>query len=86
MHKLHKHALELERSGGRRGRAEVEGVRGSQRWAGKGKGGHTMTLPQYKYTTELMNETNQEHVFQQLLDQLVMLKLGELLGTSYDLS
>ncbi len=43
-------------------------------------------LPQYKYTTELMNEMNQEHVFQQLLDQLAMLKLGELLGTSYDLS
>src|SRR5258708_18509388 len=31
-----------EWSGGRRGRAEAEGVRGGQRWAGKGKGGHTM--------------------------------------------
>ena len=31
--KLHKHASELEQSGGRRGGAEVEGVRGSQRWA-----------------------------------------------------
>ena len=41
--------------------------------------------PQYKYATELMNETNQEHVFQKLLDQPVTLKLGELLGTSYDL-
>ncbi len=42
-------------------------------------------LPQYRYATELMNETNQEKVFQMLLDQLVMLKLGEVLGTSYDL-
>ncbi len=42
--KLHKHALELEWSGGGRGGAEAEGVGGSQRWAEKGKGGHTMTL------------------------------------------
>ena len=43
LHKLHKYALELEQSGGRRGRVEVEGVRGSQRWVEKGKGGRTMT-------------------------------------------
>ena len=43
LHKLHKHALELEQSGGRRGRAEVEGLGGGKRWAEKGKGGHTMT-------------------------------------------
>src|SRR5258708_36622340 len=42
-------------------------------------------LPQYRYATELMNEMNQEKVFQMLLDQPVMLKLGEILGTSYDL-
>ena len=41
--KLCKHALELEQSGGRRGGAEAEGVGGGQRWAEKGKGGHTMT-------------------------------------------
>src|SRR5258708_2741508 len=41
--------------------------------------------PQYKYATELMNETNQEQVFQMLLDQPVTLRLGELLGTSYNL-
>src|SRR5258708_6054415 len=41
--------------------------------------------PQYKYTTELMNGMNQEQVFQNLMDQPVMLKLGELLGTLYDL-
>src|SRR5258708_3891188 len=41
--------------------------------------------PQYKYATELMNETNQEQVFQMLLDQPITLRLGELLGTSYDL-
>ncbi len=41
--------------------------------------------PQYKYTTELMNRTNQEQVFQHLLDQPVTMKLGELLRTSYDL-
>ena len=41
--------------------------------------------PQYKYATELMNETNQEGVFHNIMDQLVTLKLGELLGTSYDL-
>ena len=34
----------LEQSGGGRGAAEAEGVRGSQRWAEKGKGGRTMTL------------------------------------------
>src|SRR5260221_11395047 len=43
--KLRKHALELEWSGGRRGRAEAEGLRGGKRWAEKGKGGHTMTSP-----------------------------------------
>ncbi len=41
--------------------------------------------PQYKYVTELMNETNQEQVFQALLNQPVTLKLGEVLGMSYDL-
>src|SRR5258708_32032785 len=43
LHKVHKYGSELEQSGGRRGRAEAEGVRGSQRWVEKGKGGHTMT-------------------------------------------
>ena len=43
LHKLHKHASELEWSGGGRGRAEAEGVGGSQRWVEKGKGGCTMT-------------------------------------------
>src|SRR5258708_24160701 len=43
LHKLHKHALELEQSGGGRGRAEAEGLRGGERWAEKGKGGRTMT-------------------------------------------
>ena len=43
LHKLHKYASELEQSGGGRGGAEVEGVRGGQRWVEKGKGGHTMT-------------------------------------------
>ena len=42
-------------------------------------------LPQYKYVTELMNGTNQEQVFQHLLDQPVTVKLGELLRMSYDL-
>ena len=41
--------------------------------------------PQYKYVMELMNETSQEQVFQLLLNQPVTLKLGEVLGTSYDL-
>src|SRR5258708_35995604 len=43
LHKLHKHALELEQSGGRRGRAEAEGLGGGKRWVEKGKGGRTMT-------------------------------------------
>src|SRR5260221_3556047 len=43
LHKLCKHALELEQSGGGRGRVEAERLRGSQRWAEKGKGGRTMT-------------------------------------------
>src|SRR5258708_8846120 len=42
-------------------------------------------LPQYRYVTELMNETNQEKCFQMLPEQPVMLKLGQVLGTSYDL-
>ncbi len=42
-------------------------------------------MPQYKYATELMNDTNQEQVYQCILSQLVTLKLGELLGTSYNL-
>ena len=41
--KLHKHASELEQSGGGRGRAEAERLGGGQRWVKKGKGGHTMT-------------------------------------------
>ena len=44
MYKLCKYASELEWSGGRRGRVEVDGVRGGQRWPERGKGGHTMTL------------------------------------------
>src|SRR5258707_2627517 len=43
--KLHKHASELEQSGGGRGRAEAEGSGGGRRWVEKGKGGHTMTSP-----------------------------------------
>ena len=43
MHKLCKYASELEWSGGRWSRVEVDGVRGSQGWAEKGKGGRTMT-------------------------------------------
>src|SRR5258708_19284313 len=42
-------------------------------------------LPQYKYVSELMNETNLEQVFQKLMDQPVMMRLGEVLGSSYDL-
>ncbi len=41
--------------------------------------------PQYKYATEIMNETNQESVFQKLLAQPVTMKLGEVLGSSYEL-
>ncbi len=44
LHKLHKHALELEQSGGGRGGAEVEGLGGGKGWVEKGKGGCTMTL------------------------------------------
>ena len=43
------------------------------------------SAPQYKYVTELMNETNQEQVFHNVMDQLITLKLSELLGTLYDL-
>src|SRR5258708_465936 len=43
LHKLCKHALELEWSGGRRGGVEVEGLGGGKRWVEKGKGGRTMT-------------------------------------------
>src|SRR5258708_22165791 len=47
LHKLHKHASELEWSGGGRGRVEVERLRGSERWVEKGKGGHTMTMKKH---------------------------------------
>ena len=40
---------------------------------------------QYKYAMELMNQTNQESVFQKLLSQPVTLKLGEVLGSSFEL-
>ncbi len=38
-------------------------------------------IPQFKYATEIMNETNQEMVFQKLLAQPVMMRLGEILGS-----
>src|SRR5258708_13638293 len=41
--------------------------------------------PQYKYVTEMMNEMNPEEVFRKLLDQPVTMKLGEILGSSYEL-
>ncbi len=58
LHKLHKHASELEWSGGRRGGAEAEGVRGGQRWVEKGKGGHTMT---WHATSGLPEEGRAQH-------------------------
>jgi len=42
-------------------------------------------VPQYKYVTELMNRINQEQVYQNVMEQLVTLKLSKLLGSSYDL-
>ncbi len=42
--------------------------------------------PQYKYATELMNQTDQESVFQSLLSQPITLRLGEVLGSSFELS
>jgi len=41
---------------------------------------------QYKYATELMNQTDQESVFQSLLSQPITLRLGEVLGSSFELS
>ena len=42
--------------------------------------------PQFKYASELMNETNPELVFKELLLQPVTLKLRDLLGSSFELS
>ena len=42
-------------------------------------------VPQYKYATEIMNKTNLENVFQKLMDQPVTLRLGDVLGSSYEL-
>src|SRR5258707_15210322 len=56
LHKLRKHASELEWSGGRRGRAEAEGLRGSKRWAEKGKGGCTMTGAAHSHMEQHENE------------------------------
>ncbi len=41
---------------------------------------------QYKYATELMNQMNQELVFQLLLSQPITLRLREVLGSSFELS
>ncbi len=41
---------------------------------------------QYRYLIELMNKTDPEKVFQNLLSQPVMLKLGEVLGSSFKLA
>ena len=41
--------------------------------------------PQYRYATELMQNTDQEKVFQKLLDQPVTLKLSKVLGSSFEL-
>ncbi len=42
-------------------------------------------LPHYKYALEMMNKTNPEEVFQKLMDQLVTMKLGEIIGLSYEI-
>ena len=42
-------------------------------------------LPSYKYASELMNGTDSELVFKRLLDQPVTMKLGEVLGSSFEL-
>src|SRR5258708_31238143 len=41
---------------------------------------------QYRYSTELMNKMDPEKVFQNLLLQPVMLKLGKVLGSSFELA
>ena len=43
LYQLHKYALELEQSRGRRGRVEAEAVRGGWRQVEKGEGDRTMT-------------------------------------------
>src|SRR5258708_27369179 len=42
--------------------------------------------PPYKYASELMNKVDPESVFQKLLSQPITLKLGEILGSSFELS
>ena len=42
-------------------------------------------LPSYKYTSELMNGMDSELVFKRLSDQPVTMKLGEVLGLSFEL-
>src|SRR5258706_11499432 len=42
-------------------------------------------LPHYKYALEMMKETNPEEVFQKLMDQPVTMKLGEIIGLSYEI-
>src|SRR5258708_35467721 len=42
--------------------------------------------PPYKYVSELMNKVDPELVFQKLLSQPITLKLGEILGSSFELS
>jgi len=42
-------------------------------------------LPYYKYASEMMNKTNLEEVFQKLMDQPVTMKLGEIIGSSYEI-
>lgn len=42
--------------------------------------------PGFKYATELQHQTSAEGVFRKVLEQPVMLTLGEVLGSSFDLS
>src|SRR5260221_14516573 len=41
---------------------------------------------QYRYSTELMNKMDPKKVFQNLLSQPIMLKLGKVLGSSFKLA
>ena len=41
--------------------------------------------PQFKYASEIMSKVDPDKVFEKILDQPVILKLGEVLGTSFEL-
>ena len=67
-------------------KSRIPALKGPPRFEIKSKSSvENQKVPQYKYATEIMNHTHSEEVFQKILDQPITLKLGDVLGTLYEL-